>query len=404
MTRRGASRLAWSLFVFAVAFAVVGTVWGMTRAEVPGISPVRPVDLLWMAAVLSVPFVGAVVASRRSENAVGWILCSIGASTSLGIASQEYAIRALVLDGSLAGGTLAAWLSTWLFTPGFGLFTTLVLLLFPDGKLPSSRWRSVARAGAANVAIATLVSALRPGPIEGLAGTRNPVGIDSLGTALELLSQVTGFLFLVFLVVSVSSLVVRFRRSRGERRQQLKCLTYAASVAATTIVLGAIGEAVGLREKAPEFIGALIVVLAIVTVPAGIGIAILKYHLYDIDRIINKTLVYGAVSVLLALGYAGGVLLAQAVLPVTDDSPAVVAITTLAVVALFRPLRNRVQGFVDRRFYRRRYDAARTIESFGSRLRHETDLDSLSRELLGLVNDTMQPAHASLWLRAEATR
>jgi hypothetical protein len=349
--------------------------------------------------------VGALIMRRRHHNPMGWIFSAIGLLWATGALAEEYALRGFVLEpGSLPSPVWAAWHGEWYWLAFWGLVLVFMPLLFPTGKIPSRRWRPVLWMAVATVggfsALAALESELQ------LAQSRvtavNPFGIPGLHDVESgLLGGVLALLMLVSVCSAVASLVVRFRHSTGTERLQLKWFTYASVLfVAGFISMALVDVLAGARSTVAD-----VLVVALVPMPAlGAGIAILKYRLYDIDRIINKTLVYGAVTALLAVGYFAGIVAAQAIVPVAGDSPVVVAATTLAMVALFRPLRNRIQDFVDRRFYRRRYDAARTIESFGSRLRQETDLDSLSSELLMLVSNTMQPAHASLWLRPEGPR
>lgn len=349
--------------------------------------------------------VGALILRRRHLNPMGWIFSAIGLLWATGALAEEYATRGFVLEpGSLIAPVWAAWYGEWYWLAFWGLVLVFMPLLFPTGRIPSRRWRPVLFIAVVTVggfsALAALESRLQV--VNTGVTAVNPFGIPGLiDIESGLLGGVLALLMLVSVCSAVASLVVRFRRSTGTERLQLKWFTYASVLfVAGFISMALIDTLSGSRSTAAD-----VLVVALVPMPAlGAGIAILRYRLYDIDRIINKTLVYGAVTALLALGYFAGIVAAQALVPVAQDSPVVVAATTLAMIALFRPLRNRVQAFVDRRFYRRRYDAARTIESFGSRLRQETDLDSLSRELLGLVNSTMQPAHASLWLKRPGAR
>ncbi len=344
--------------------------------------------------------VGALIVSRRPGNAVGWVFSAIGVLSSTGVLAQEYAAFGYVTQpGALPLPVIAAWIQSWYWLPLIALAFLFTVLLFPTGRPLSRRWKPLLWTATATTAAITVLAMVNPtlGLQDEEFSVHNPIGVEAVGDVEK--SMVGSIFFGVFLfcmVAALVSLVIRFRRSRGEERQQLKWFTFAGAL---TIVVAFSEDILPSVDFGDFFFG---VVLSLI--PTAVGIAILRYRLYDIDRIINKTLVYGAVTALLALGYAGGVLLAQAVLPVTDDSPALVAITTLAVVALFRPLRSRVQSFVDRRFYRRRYDAARTIESFGFRLRQQTDLDSLRMELLGLVKETMQPSHASLWVKNKGTQ
>ncbi len=391
--RRRASKVAAAMI--AVFFTAM--VPAVVLAEINGNFHADTVSLLLAFAAFM--GVGALVVGRHPSNAVGWVFSAIGLLASTGVAAQEYAEYAYVTrPGSLPGAIGAAWYASWYWLPLIILTLLFTVLLFPTGRPLSPRWTPVLWVAATATASMTVLAALNPtiDLQDEDYSVPNPIGVKAVGDVEEnAVGGVLSGIVLLCSVASIVSLVIRFRRSRRDERQQLKWFTYAA----TLVVFLAVAEELLPFTELGDWVFGVVVAL----LPVAAGIAILKYRLYDIDRIINKTLVYGAVTALLGLGYAGGVLLAQAVLPVSDDSPAVVAITTLAVVALFRPLRSRVQSFVDRRFYRRRYDAARTIESFGSRLRQETDLDSLSTELLGLVKDTMQPAHASLWLRKQET-
>ena len=406
MMRRTSTRVAWSLCAVSVVMAVAGLLFGFANRNTPS-----PFDYgtkggaaAAIVALLAFPVVGALIASRQPNNAIGWLCLVSGMIMQISSVSREYA--SLALDphpGSPPGYVVIGWVGNWIWPASFGLAATFLVLLFPDGRLPGKRWLSVAWLSAAGIVAVCVTLAFTPGRMENLP-LQNPFPLEWAKPLLEFLSLGIVLLPLTF-VASAVAMVGRFRRSRGQERQQLKWFSSAASIVAFLFLLQVTvsflnGSIEDFRNT--SFSQRLLqdaVTVSFAAIPVATGIAILRYRLYDIDRIINKTLVYGVVTVLLALGYLGGVLLAQAVLPVTDDSPALVAITTLAVVALFRPLRSRVQDLIDRRFYRRRYDAARTIESFGSRLRQETDLDSLRAELLGLVTDTMQPAHASLWLR-----
>jgi hypothetical protein len=242
--------------------------------------------------------------------------------------------------------------------------------------------------------------AFAPGPLEDLPRVENPLGIDgSLGDVFELFQGVGFACFALAAIGSTGSLVVRFRRSHGVERQQLKWMAAAAALVVAAWLLHAFVD-----EALAEDIS-LIIPLALLALPAAAAVAILRYRLYDFDLVVNRTLVYGALTATLAGSYLGIVLLLQLALePLTSDSGLAIAGSTLAVAALFRPLRGRIQELVDRRFYRRRYDAARTVERFSARLRDEVELESLSAELRGVVRETVQPAHVSLWMRTEAGR
>jgi hypothetical protein len=338
--------------------------------------------------------VGALIVAHRPGNAIGWIFSAIALLAFTGQLASEYTIYAHVTHpGPLPGAILAAWYGAW----GWYLVVALALvftpLLFPTGRLLSPRWRPVAWLSGAVAAAVTVLGALQANLVVGAdTVVTNPIGI----AAVENLEESTvgaGLLGLSVLLIAVAfvSLVLRFRRSRGEERQQLKWFTYASMLLPLSL----------LGDFLPAPVGDLVFGLVIVFLPVAAGIAILRYRLYDIDRLINRTLVYGLLTALLAGIYSVAVLvLGQVFGGVGGDPPSwAVAGATLAVAALFQPARRRIQAVVDRRFNRRKYDAARTVEAFSVRLRDEVDLDALADELLGVADQTMQPTVAWLWLR-----
>jgi uncharacterized membrane protein SirB2 len=353
---------------------------------------------------LAVPYgaVGLLVALRRPANPLGWVF--LGLAVSLGLVSASYGYADQVLFGDWEGlpaGELAAWLTGPLFILAVLIVPCFVLLLFPDGRPPSPRWRPVVWFLVVFAAVATL-GELAPGELDQYPTVENPLGVG--GSAGEVLKglKVVGEAFLAPLafLASLASMVVRFRRAGGQERQQVKWVAYAAALMMASFVCSfTFGELLAPFFSDLFFFGGM---AGLVGIPIAAGIAILRYRLYDIDVIINRTLVYGALTATLVGAYLAGVLLLQLALgPLTEDNELAIAGSTLAVAALFRPARRRIQEFVDRGFYRRKYDAARTIESFGGRLRDEVDLDAVGGELRTVVSETMQPAHVSLWLRAE---
>jgi hypothetical protein len=299
-----------------------------------------------------------------------------------------------------------------MWEPAFVLIGLFVPLYFPDGRLLSPRWRPVLwLALLFSVGFGVVFGALFPGEMDELSpgiggdvpGIVNPLGIEAL-RSLDRVPQIDiilPVLLIVLVLCSVASLVVRFRRSSGEERQQMKWLTYAVAAAFATLLLEMSLPADSAWNPAVDSLDNLVGV----GLPVAVGIAILKYRLYDIDIIINRTLVYGSLTVMLGLIYFGGVATTQALfraLTGQEQQPQLaVVVSTLAIAALFMPLRRRIQSFIDRRFYRRKYDARKTLEAFSAKLRNETDLDALSEDLVGVVRETMQPAHASLWLRSQ---
>jgi len=319
------------------------------------------------------------------------------------IAAEGYAVYALFGDGSAApGGVWAAWAADWVWTFSIGLLP-FVFLLFPNGRLPSRRWRPVAFFAAALYVALPVGYALLPGSLGSFPSIENPMGYG--GAEDEILPGVNQALVWIALVLtvllSVVSLMLRFRRAVGVERQQIKWVAYTAVLLITYALVDLFFQDV-ITPVAPVldavFVGSFY---------AAIAVAILKHRLYDIDVIINRTLVYGILTATLALVYFGSVVLLQRafVLLTGETSQLTVVASTLAIAALFNPLRWRVQAFVDRRFYRRKYDARKTLEEFSARLRDETDLGALNDELVEVVRDTVQPAHVSLWLRtADRTR
>jgi hypothetical protein len=390
MSPRAATRLAWSLWLLAMALVALSVLLGVRNAAT--VAAFVADALVIVPMVVSFATVGALIAARHPRNPIGWLFASFAAITGLVLLASEYASYALVTaPGSVPGGDWAAWLGAW--SLGFTIaIPAFIFLLFPDGHLLSPRWRplawlivangilGVALAALSNLAVADFspfasspVQLLRGGAIRAIYNANQAVGAAVvLGSAL--------------------CLVVRLRRARGEQRQQLKWVAYTATVGFAAFAIVAL---VGWPEP---------VVVATVAFPAiaiAAAIAIFKYHLYDIDRLISRTLVYAILTLVLGLGYAGVVLvLGQRFGGVTRHPPSwAVAGATLAVAAAFQPARRRIQQAVDRRFNRRKYNAATTIQAFSTRLRDQIDLDTLSTELLAVVDQTMEPTRVSLWFR-----
>ena len=412
---RGGSWLAWSLAGLSVAmFLATAALFVLVRsAPVPsGSSAGRNiVDLLISVPILAFPIVGALIASRRPGNPIGWILLADGLLWTLLGLLDYYSVYGLARPGSVPYPAAAAGLGQWLWVPTVGLLAIYLVLLFPDGRLPSRGWRPLAWLSGAIIVLVSLGSGLSPGPIAELGGARNPFGLE--GQPWVAYAANVGLVpFLVCILASVVSLILRYRRSGGEERQQIKWIALAASV----VGLGFVGAMVsGLiafffapeawENSAPLWFDLLFtgVLLSFGAVPVAVGIAVMRYRLYDVDLIINRALVYGPLTATLAVMYVGSVVGLQTVLRALtgQESTLAVVASTLAIAALSGPLRRRVQGLVDRRFYRRKYDAAKTLAVFNARLRDETDLGILTDDLVGVARSTMQPAHVSLWLRPD---
>ena len=401
MSRRAASRLAWSLWALSLASAVASVVFRSLNLGAPKAVYQEHLvfDVWFMLVSLSFATVGALVASRQPDNAVGWIFCALGVCNSLAVASQGYAIYAL-LTAHLPGGAVANWLSSLLAGPIVFAMFALVLLLFPDGRPLSSRWRAVVWLDLAAIAL-IFAFAFKPGSLDtSLLDADNPFGIEGAGALLEALGITGIFLALAAAATGGVSLVLRLRRSSGVERQQLKWFAFAGGIFCAVFATGPLLWTLPLSSGF-GWIWTMLFLSAVSTIPAAAGIAILRYRLYDIDIIVNRTIVYGSLTVSLALIYLGSVVLLQRafVFFTGGSSQLVVVASTLAIAALFNPLRRYIQALVDRRFYRSKYDARKTLEEFSSRLREETDLDALGGGLVSLVRETMQPAHVSLWLR-----
>ena len=380
------SRVALSLFALVLALLVAALALGI------GVEPAF--DLVgWhlLAAVLAT--IGLLVASRHPANPVGWLFLAMAVLEGVSELGQAYAERAARSD--LPAGEIAEWLTSWIWVLQPTLMG-LVLLLFPAGRLPSRRWRLVPVLALSGCTLAMASFALSPwDPQDSAAYPENPFAVDS--PVVDVLAL--GFALLVItLLAAATSLVVRFRRARGAERQQLKWIASAASIGPLIAVIGSLFW--------PAWQAQAATLLGFALIPIAAGIAILRHRLYDIDVVINRALVYGALTATLAGVYLGSVLLLQLLLaPLTASSKLAIVVSTLAVAALFQPARRRFQAIVDRRFYRSKYDAARTLERFGAQLRDEVDLDALGDELRAVVAETMQPAHVSLWLRdPQATR
>jgi hypothetical protein len=361
---------------------------------------------------LAFPLVGALVASRRPENPIGWVCLAVGLLWMLIDVTDRYVVYGVASPGSVPLPMMIAGINNWLWVPAVGLIGTYLLLLFPDGRLPSRRWRPLAWLSGAVLVLASVGVMLAPGPLQNLGRIRNPFGLEGQHWLTSAGYAVLPLLPLCMLA-SALSLVLRFRRSGGEERQQIKWIAFSASV---VVIVYLITMAVSLlspagswfAENAPIWLDLLqyTALMSLSVVPIAVGFAILKHHLYDIDLLINRALVYGSLTATLVLVYVASVAALQAALRVLtgQESTLAVVASTLAIAALFGPLRRRVQALVDRRFYRRKYDAAKTLEAFSARLREETDLDALGEGLVGVVRGTVQPEHTSLWMRPEASR
>ena len=336
--------------------------------------------------------VGAAVAFRTPRNRIGMLLQVMGLGYALLGVIGEYAIHGLVYrPGSLPAAIAAAWVIQWGWTVAFGV-SMFVFLLFPSGRFVSERWRRFGYFAGASIGIAACSFATAKGVMDSF--TIRPAFQNPLGVGVPL--ETAGMLmmpWLVSLVASSVSLFIRFRKSTGIERLQLKWLALGA-------IFTAVAFCFPLALPEAPILGQALTSAGIVLLPTTIGIAILRYRLYDIDVLINRALVYGLLTLALAGAYIGLVFGFQALLaPFTAESDLAIAASTLGVAALFRPFRSRMQDFIDRRFYRRKFDSEQTVAEFSVRLRDEVELTAVTSRLTDVVQETMEPAHVSLWMR-----
>jgi hypothetical protein len=415
MTRSGLPHirphaLAWAMGGLTVAFALGSAV--IAIADPSSLGPAADSDLsgpttkdtvieggVWFAVAQAIVFsviavVGAVVAATRPRNPVGWLFGAAAFALGFGVfANGVYWLIAFGRPDHSGAADVIAWVESWLWI-GWLVPFALIPLLFPTGAPPSPRWRVVGWAAALAGVVALVSTAFTPGPLGADFGwIDNPLGIEGLG--LRTVASASVLVLSASALSAVASLVVRFRRSRGIERLQLRWVAAAGCFLMLCIPVGGVTTA-WLGGGA----GWAWLVFGLLTMAGSVAIALLRYRLYDIDVVINRALVYGALSAALAGIYLGGVLLGQLVLNgVTGDSSLAVAGSTLAVAALFRPARSRIQALVDRRFFRAKYDASLTLAAFSAHMRDEVTVDAVAAELRRVAVDTMQPSHVSLWLR-----
>jgi hypothetical protein len=386
----------------AMSFVLIFLGWTTRMPEVWGSSQEQTITAVGF---IGVPIVGGLIASQRPANSYGWLWLGLGMSFAFMQFGQAYASYALVVEpGSLpAPRTVVTllgqgWLAAIIIVP-------FLFLLFPDGHLPSPQWTFVAW-GTLLVGVPLLILPPIVSDGGGVAPDQNPLVVH--GTAAEAISAFIDpgiTVIFVAILISVASLVFRYLRATGIQRQQIKWFAYAAALNGFLIAIDTLGLTdVLLSYPFGEALWNVLGTVAFVSLYAAVGIAILRYRLYDIDIIINRTLVYGSLTATLVALYFGGIVVMQMLFVLLSGQQSTLAVvaSTLLIAGLFNPLRRRIQTFIDRSFYRKKYDAAKTLESFSTKLRNETDLEALSGDLIGVVRETMQPAHVSLWLRPVA--
>lgn len=394
ISSRGTTWLSRSLLVLSATFvAVVALLLVVRRAGGLGEGDPWGEVALPLVAALSFSLMGTLITARHPANAIGWIFSFMGISLSLSGAAGVFAEAVLNQAAQVPWGTLAAWFASWSWFLFVAPAVVALPLLYPTGRPVTPRWGVLFWIAAAATLLGIVGRALEPGPLTVPGYGVNPLGPASFDAPAELLFHAGVAVVLLCMIGASVSLVVRLGRTRGVERQQLQSFVFVAGL--LPITMGA--AQVGFVPAQKLF------TLVVAALPFATGFAILRQGLYDIDLIIRRTLVYGGVSAVLAVLYFGAIALLQLLLaPFTSGSDLAVAGSTLAVVGAFQPVRRRIQVAVDRRFYREKYDAGQTVDRFGTRLRDEVDLLALERELLTVVSQTVQPAHASLWLRSRA--
>ena len=409
MNARSASWLAWTLFGLTTAVFAVGVVFAVLAVIA---NPSRLAESGWgLVTILpffSFPVVGVLIASRRPGNAIGWICLVTGLFWTAFFENDTSSRYELARIGSVQSSVTLDVLTqaAWVFP--IGLLGIYMILLFPDGRLPSRRWRPFALFAGAVLVLINVTFVLVPGPLDSHPGMQNPFGLEQFPWMASV-AVLTVLMLPICILISASSLVVRYRRANQEMREQIKWLAFAASFVGLmyfgTLASGLLfsPDSYVSDETAPLWVSLSqqLTYISFASVPISIGFAVLKYRLYDIEIIINRALVYGSLSAALVVIYVGGVVSLQYAFRALTGSKSQLAIvaSTLLIAALFSPLRHGIQSLIDQRFYRKKYDAARTLEAFSRTLRNETDLDALGGDVLAVVRETMQPEHASLWLR-----
>jgi hypothetical protein len=395
-------RTAWIIWVVCVALSVVWLALHLANLSLlkASFGPIMfPGPYAALAVALGYGTVALLIITHRPEHAMGWLFLALALAGGLSLVTQGYALFSFLRPVSepLPGTTLAAWATQWLQLLIYPAGIALPYLLFPDGRLPSRRWRQVARLAAALIILGVLAVMTEPGPMfvhvtnEAIQlPVMNPVGVE-LGVVRDVLSLAWP-LALFTLVAAMLAPISRYRRASGVQRQQLKWFVYFGILTILFFPLAFLAE---------EIAGATFIAMTVLILPVATAVAILRYHLYDIDVIIRKTAVYTILSAVLASIYLSVVILLQSVVETISgrQSPIAIVISTLVIAALFAPLRRRVQDFIDRRFYRRKYDAQKTLSAFAHFVRDETDLATLRAELLRVTEETMQPEQVSIWLK-----
>ena len=394
MSTRTAARLAWSLLGLTVLLCVLGGLLLLLNGRSPAV---------FTLAFLAFPLVGTVIAARHPHNPIGWLFVLIGLANMLRFFTGEYAVYSLVTrPGALPGGVWLAWSGAWTAAATWtSLFFTL--LLFPTGRLLSPRWRPVAWLVGVVFGLFTVLDIIKPGPMADVP-VPNPTGLELAAGTLLLIHTILDPVSAGLLLIVAAAVLMRFRRAQGEERQQLKWFAYAVSCFIGVSVVSALTQSVVGHVPLIDLAGLVVTAVALTAIPLAIGVAILRYRLYAIDMLIRRTLIYSLLTGLLLAVYFGSVVLLQAGFRALtgQTNELAIIISTLVSAALFQPLRQGLQHGIERHFYRRTYDATTTLAAFSTHLRDEVDLPTLRTELVAVVQETMQPASISLWVRPAA--
>jgi hypothetical protein len=419
MSHRAVAWLVWSLWMLSVALVALTVLLDVATTTKSQMDESAWVDVLLATLVLTYTTVGAFVASRRPRNPIGWIFWAAGLFITVGLFFRAYADYVLFVgNGPLTVAQYLSWLSAQLAGPVVALATVLLMLLFPTGRVPSglllprrseqsrSWWQAVVWMAVVGCTMVALWLASEPNPAGVGAPTSNPLGIGgTLGKVVDSIGLICIALLPICFLFAGASLISRLALANEQERQQLKWFAYASAMMVGGLLVGFL---LGATSNLIWGVGILIAILGFMFFAVATAIGILRYRLYDIDLIVNRTLVYATLTITLTLIYFGGVTATQTLLRnLTDQEKLpqlVVVASTLVIAALFTPLRRRIQSFIDRRFYRSKYDARKTLDAFSAKLRDETNLDALSNDLVGVVAETMQPAHVSLWLPPETRK
>jgi hypothetical protein len=394
--------LAWSLWLMDVTAILASAYLFTTAAARLHVAQSAVLSNVALAvAFLGFSTLGALIVSLRPGHRVGWFFGAIGLGTALTTLSAGTVQYALATGNDARLAIRLIDLGGDVLWPYNLLAIVFLLLLFPNGYLPSRRWRLAVWLATIDATLAVACNALTPGPLESGNRVINPLGIPGAGSLLGAVNEASTSLLLPIALAAVGSVIIRYRRNRGEQRQQIKWFAFGAALGLSIILVST------LVDRDNGALSSFGFALGIFMLPLGAGIGILRYRLYDIDVLVNRTLVYGSLTAVLAAIYVGGIIGLQAAVSrltqtrQAERSPLILVVTTLLIAALFQPLRRRIQALIDRRFYRTRFDARHTLETFGASLRQEVDLPMVTASLLAAVQRTMQPAHVSLWLRPE---